>query len=200
MTAPPPFATLRRFLPRERAERCALCGAAIASEHPHLFEIAARRLVCACEACGILFDHRGATRYRRIGRDVRWAADFQMSEAEWDALAIPIGMAFFTYSSAASRVLAFYPGPAGAIESLLPLGAWPAIVARNPMAGAMEPDVEALLVNRTTSVHEYYVTPIDCCYRLVGILRRRWSGFSGGEEVWREIDSFFADLKERGSA
>ena len=44
------LASLRRFVrPRAARERCELCGAALAAEHPHLVEPATRRLVCACD-------------------------------------------------------------------------------------------------------------------------------------------------------
>jgi hypothetical protein len=39
--------------------------------------------------------------------------------------------------------------------------------------------------------------PIDACYELTGIVRRRWKGFDGGEEAWRDIGDFFARLRAR---
>jgi hypothetical protein len=39
--------------------------------------------------------------------------------------------------------------------------------------------------------------PIDECYKLVGLIRGRWRGLSGGSEVWREIAAFFAALKNK---
>ena len=39
-----------------------------------------------------------------------------------------------------------------------------------------------------------YLVPIDQCFRLVGIIRMHWKGFTGGTAVWEEIDRFFADL------
>jgi Family of unknown function (DUF5947) len=200
MTAPPPFRTLRRFLPRSGAERCGLCGAALAPGHPHLFAVETRRLVCACDPCSILFERRGALEYRRVGRDVRTLPDFRMSDAEWESLLIPIGLAFFVYSTAASRVVALYPGPAGLTESMLSLEAWSGIAERNPAAGRMQPDVEALLVNRVGGAREHYLVPIDRCYELTGLIRMHWRGLSGGEDVWREIGSFFQKLKETGDA
>src|SRR5207248_1967709 len=149
MTAPPPpFTTLRRYVAAKKVERCDLCGSHLVAGHPHLLEVKARRIVCACEPCSILFQHREDARYKRIGRDVRWVPDFQMTDAEWDALMIPIGLAFFIYSSSEARMLAFYPGPAGCTESLLPLPSWNGIAARNTVLEKMEWDVEALLVNR----------------------------------------------------
>ena len=123
-----------------------------------------------------------------------------MSDAEWDALRIPIGLAFFVHNSVTGRVTALYPGPAGPTESLLALEAWREIAVRNEALAAMEPDVEALLVNRVGSARDHYLAPIDRCYELAGLIRIHWHGLSGGDEVWREIDGFFARLREGGSA
>lgn len=123
-----------------------------------------------------------------------------MTDAEWESLRIPIGLAFFVQSSAAGRVTALYPGPAGPTESLLGLEAWSGIAARNAAVQAMEPDVEALLVNRVGNARDHYVAPIDRCYELAGLIRVHWHGLSGGDEVWREIDGFFARLREDAGA
>jgi Ni,Fe-hydrogenase III large subunit len=61
-------------------------------------------------------------------------------------------------------------------------------------------DIEALLVNRVGYAHdlsraEYYIAPIDECYRLVGLIRANWKGLSGGSEVWSEIGRFFSGLR-----
>ena len=53
----------------------------------------------------------------------------------------------------------------------------------DPILAALEPDVEALLVYRIGAAADYFVAPIDHCYRLVGLIRMRWTGFSG-EEGW----------------
>jgi hypothetical protein len=63
----------------------------------------------------------------------------------------------------------------------------------------LEPDVEALLVNRVRDSRDYYIAPIDECYKLVGLIRANWRGLSGGQEVWQEIDRFFSDLKKRST-
>ena len=85
------------------------------------------------------------------------------------------------------------------MESLLRLESWEEIVGQNPVLGKMEYEVEALLANRATKPHEYYVVPIDECYRLVGLIRRQWRGFSGGKEVWQAIAGFFVSLRDRTS-
>lgn len=109
-------------------------------------------------------------------------------------------MAFFFYSSTAKRVVAFYPGPMGATESHLSLTAWGEIEAANPVVATMEPDVEALLVNRVGGARRQWLVPIEDCYRLVAVIRMRWRGFGGGKDVWREIDGFFQALDGRSRA
>ena len=195
------FETLRQ-LSRGKArnvEHCELCNVAVRSEHSHLMEMPQRRLVCACDACALLFTNRSDRRFRLVPREARRLVDFHLTDAEWDGLLIPINLAFFV-KAGESRVSAFYPSPAGATESLLPLETWNRIAEANPRVGILEPDVEALLVNRVgharqTAAAEYYIAPIDACYRLVGLIRLHWRGLSGGEEVWREISNFFAELR-----
>lgn len=197
------FATLRRFArPRLPVERCELCSAALARQHPHLLELATRQIVCACDACSTLFDGMQRGKYRRVSRRTWVLPDFHIADGQWEDLLIPINMAFFFYSSVHGRMVTLYPSPAGAVESLLPLDAWAGIVRDNPVLNRLEPDIEALLVNRVGQAHaslpaEYYFAPIDDCYRLVGLIRTHWKGLSGGSEVWTEIAQFFSALKAR---
>ena len=200
---PNSFEALRRFIRRApaAAERCELCSTALAAGHQHLLEPDRRKLVCACESCAILFTNEGQTKYKRVPRRIRVLNEFRLTDAEWDGLMMPINMAFFFLSSPQGRVVALYPSPAGATESLLEFDTWDAIVSENPILLQMEPDVEALLVNRIGhargfSQPEYFIVPIDECFRLTGLIRSRWQGLSGGTEVWREIGQFFTGLRE----
>jgi hypothetical protein len=193
-----PFATLRRFVrPRAVVERCELCSAELPPEHQHLVEPQTRQMLCACQPCSILFSGQADTKYRRVPRRVRYLSAFQLTDAQWDSLLVPIGMAFFFHSTPASRTLALYPSPAGATESLLDLESWDEIVRDNPVLKEMEADTEALLVNRVKGEREYYLVPIDECYKLVGLIRAYWHGLSGGAAVWEEIERFFAELKQK---
>ncbi|HEV7550386.1 MAG TPA: DUF5947 family protein, partial [Candidatus Angelobacter sp.] len=143
------FAALRQFArKRKPVERCELCSQELAHEHPHLIELAARKMVCACDACALLFDGRTGAKYKRVSRRVLSLNGFHLSDGQWEGLMIPINMAFFFNSSTENRVVVLYPSPAGAVDSLLPLEAWEEIVQDNPALGGMEADVEALLVNR----------------------------------------------------
>lgn len=193
--------TLRPFKrTRPDVERCELCGAELALEHQHLIEPTTRQLVCSCQACSILFSGGAEQRYQRVPRRIDYLRDFRLTDAQWDSLLIPINMAFFYQSSPAGRVVALYPGPAGVTESLLPLDAWEDLAQDNLILRQLEPDVEALLVNRVGPQAEYYRAPIDQCYRLVGLIRTHWRGLGGGAAVWGEIAQFFDELKERSHA
>jgi hypothetical protein len=196
------LALLRRFTPkRSLVERCEMCSQGLPVEHDHLVEPARHKLMCACTACAILFDGQVNGQYKRVPRVIEFLQDFEMSEGQWDTLRIPIEMAFFLLSSPQGKMIALYPSPAGAIESLLPLDTWEEISQANPALNRMKADVVALLANRVGSDRgsqpEYYLVPIDECYKLVGLIRTHWRGLSGGTEVWREIRAFFGQLKKQ---
>jgi hypothetical protein len=180
--------------PRPATEQCEFCSSLLDSAHRHLLEVSARRIVCACDPCALRFEN-AIGRWKLIPRDSFALPDFALTDAEWDALALPINLAFFFPSAAANRVVAMYPSPAGATESLLPLSSWEALVEANPVLNGLLPDVQALLMNRLGDTREYYLAPIDRCFELVGIIRMQWRGFSGGTNVWKEIAGFFEKLK-----
>lgn len=183
----------------EAEERCELCGLPLPSEHRHLLDLERRSLLCACRACSTLFDRAsaGGGHYRRIPDRRLRLEDFELANAVWERLRIPVEMAFFFWNSAASRVVAFYPSPMGATESRLELDAWDELERANPVLAQLEPDVEALLVNRAHGARSHWLVPVDDCYRLVAVIRTGWRGFTGGKEVWLDIDRFFAELDAR---
>ncbi len=191
---------LRQFARRSStAERCELCSAELSSVHQHLLDPKTRQVICSCDACAVLFCGQNGAHYLRVPRRVRSLYDFQMSDLQWESLMIPINLAFFYRDSAADRVIAMYPSPAGAIESLLNLESWTEIAAGHTALQKMEADVETFLVNRVGGDAEYYIVPIDECYRLIGLIRMHWRGLSGGGEVWKEIHHFFSDLRARSA-
>lgn len=192
---------LRRFV-RQRAvvERCEMCSAELTPEHEHLVETSARQLTCVCQACAILFSGKANAKYRRVPRRILYLPDFQLTDAQWESLLIPINMAFFFHSSTAGKVIALYPSPAGATESLLDFESWNEILESNPVLQEMEPDTEALLVNRVRETAECYLLPIDECYRLVGLIRTHWHGLSGGTQMWEAIEQFFVELKAKSAS
>ncbi|MEP7121200.1 MAG: DUF5947 family protein [Byssovorax sp.] len=197
---PGPLVQIR--LPRREitpGERCDLCSLAIADEHPHLIDPAARALVCVCDACAMLFhDPRPDARYVRVPRRGRSLDDLRITDAQWDALGVPVHLAFFFRSSRTDRVIALYPSPAGAMESLLPLGAWDEIAAQNPALRTMAPDVEALLVHRVGDARRHLLAPIDRCFELTGMIRRHRTSILGSARSGAdlEIEGFLQRLRE----
>jgi len=197
-----PLAALQRIrrpaTPPPKA-RCELCATAIADEHRHISDMETRSLLCACRPCALLFTREGAAagRYRAVPERYLAVTDFELSKPHWEALQIPVTVAFFFRNSSVGDVAGFYPSPAGATECLLPLDAWEQVEANNPVIGTVEPDVEAVLIQCSSDTIECFVVPIDSCYELVGELRRLWRGFDGGSEARQALTDYFARLRSR---
>ena len=193
-----PIATLRRMAKRQQrasaVEQCEFCNLPLSPGHRHLLELATRKIVCACDPCALRFENV-IGRWKLIPRDAKSLPDFRITDAQWNALALPINLAFLFHSTPENKAVAMYPSPAGAMQSLLPLTSWETMTAENIALAEMQPDVEALLVNRLEEEGQYYIAPIDVCFELSGVIRVHWRGLSGGEKVWSEIGSFFGRLK-----
>jgi Family of unknown function (DUF5947) len=194
-------------------EVCELCAEPIASEHRHLVDLQSRTLLCACRGCFLLFESEGAggNHFRSVPERYVSFDDFELTPAQWDSLQIPVSVAFFFLNSSLGRVAAFYPGPAGATESELPLDTWVELVEAKPLLESMQPDVEAFLVRAGSGLgcgsrdvdgergggSECFIVPIDTCYELVGHLRLLWRGFGGGADANRKLDEFFSGIRDR---
>ena len=160
-----------------------------------------RAMLCTCRPCYLLFtDSTAHLRYRSVPDRYFSFPDFELGPGQWDDLEIPVGLAFFFANSALGRTVAFYPGPAGATESELPLGAWEAVLAANPALAVAAPDTEALLIRAPgpdRKQAECHLVPIDACYELVGRLRRVWRGFDGGQQAREQLAGFFDRIDGR---
>lgn len=195
----------RRPEPESAGERCEMCAELIAGEHQHVVNVADRRLMCVCRACYLLFtDSHAELRYRAVPDRYLSFPDFALDRLVWEALQIPVGVAFFFTNSALGHTVAFYPGPAGATESELDMDVWDTIRAADARLGLLADDVEALLVRVSEvpqdgelSQPETYLVPIDACYEFVGRLRMLWRGFDGGQQAREFIDGFFDRLADR---
>jgi len=159
-----PFAVLRRFV-KQRAvvERCELCSAEVHSQHEHLVDISTRQMVCACQACAILFSGKANTKYRRVPQRIISLANFQMTDSHWESLLIPISMAFFfsvlTAGLAATLPSVMYQGLVGnglpasvahSIANLPPIGVlFAAFLGYNPMQSLVPASVAAHLSAQT---------------------------------------------------
>jgi Family of unknown function (DUF5947) len=186
--------------PVAAGERCEMCGEAIAQEHPHVVDLTSRALMCTCRPCMLLFDYQHAQlRYRAVPNRYLSFPSVRIAPAMWDDLQIPVGLVFLFRNSALERTVAFYPGPAGATESELPLGAWDAVLAAHPTLGIALPDVEALLLQAPDQRGDgtVYLVPIDSCYELVGALRQVWRGFDGGQQARARLAEYFATIASR---
>jgi len=194
---PGPFEALRRRLQQlPSAQRCEMCGEAVGDDHRHVVDLGRQRLLCTCQGCGLLFSAEGSGggRYRVVpDRYVEVATGPQVL-ALWEALEVPMGVVFFVTSSRTGRVSAFYPGPAGATESLLELGPWQEALGEVPAAAGAAPDVEALLVrvDAGRGEAECFIVPVDACYELAGRLspalaglRRRGRSQEGSRGIFR---------------
>jgi hypothetical protein len=174
-------------------EQCDLCGRGIPSEHRHMLNLHERQMACVCDTCWA--QRSGDAEYRPVGNRTLWLEDFKLPEAIWAAFQIPIGLAFFLHSSVTDCVVALYPSPAGATESELHFASWNGLVELNPVLEGLEPDAEALVVNRMSGQHEFAIAPIDRCYMLVGLIKANWQGISGGTAVADAVESFFGELR-----
>lgn len=196
------FARAQPEAPRTAVERCAICNEVVGEGHGHLADLDRRSLCCVCRPCALLFSRPDAARgrYRLVPDRVRTDNGFSIDAEAWGRLGIPVLLAFVFFDSALGRWVAVYPSVAGPTQAELPPARWSEALAAAPLVRALAPDVEALLVRGRPgerSPRESFLVPIDQCYRLVGLVRRHWRGFSGGAAVWSEVDGFFAELRAR---
>ncbi len=176
---------------------CELCSLPLTETHRHLFEVASGQIACACSGCALTFQGVVDGRYKTVPRDSR-ALDGDLAAAiPWEHLSLPINLAFFVREGEDGSVSAYYPSPGGVTKSTLPFDSMRDILDETGIFSSLEPHVEALLVNRLTQKTEAFVIPIDQCYELTGLIRLNWRGFSGGEDVRREMNAFFDRVRTR---
>lgn len=184
----------------EPGQRCEMCAQTISEEHRHVVDLAGRQLMCVCTGCYLLFtDADAELRYRAVPDRYLELSDFGLDRRQWEALQIPVGLAFFFRNSALGRMVAFYPGPAGATESELDLSCWNDIRSGDPRVDLLADDTEALLVRAGPDAGRptCHLVPIDACYEFVGRLRMLWRGFDGGQDARSYITEFFATIGAR---
>jgi hypothetical protein len=179
--------------PAAAGERCDMCSAAVPDNHRHVLDEQRDELLCACQACTLLFQREAAGRgHYRLVPD-RWV---RLPELSPHDLGVPVGLAFFVTRTDGS-VVAHYPSPMGATRWDVERETWQRIQGRCPPLRDLVPGVQALLVNTARGAREHWIVPIDDCYRLVALVRREWKGLSGGSRVWPAIERFFAGLDRR---
>ena len=159
----------------------------IADEHGHLVDLQAREPCCAPAAaatCSSTSEGAGGGHFRAVpDRYVAFAGLRARRRRSGTRLQIPVSVAFFFLNSSLGRVAAFYPGPAGATESELPLDAWDEVVAANPRlddAAARRRGVPRAGRRRTGSRAECYIVPDRRLLRAGRPPAPLWRGFDGG--------------------
>ncbi|MDQ2846021.1 MAG: DUF5947 family protein [Actinomycetota bacterium] len=181
--------------------RCEMCGEPITEAHQHVVNTEQRSLLCACRPCYLLFTaERAALKYRAVPDRFLTFPNFRLGPGQWDDLEIPVNLVFAFQNGSLDGISAFYPGPAGATESTLPLTSWKRVVAENPALSVLQPDVEALLLRAPPhgeGDYECYLVPIDSCYELIGRLRQVWRGFDGGAQARQQIEDYFEEIRRR---
>ena len=192
------LAKLRALVSGTSTEECELCAGTISVEHEHLLEPDARRVFCACPACAELFaqeQHRQGARYLRVERRSARLLDLAIDDATWADLRVPVGLAFFTMRSRTAEVVATFPGRSGIIEAFVPSRAWSELERRFDAVKHILPDVEALLVRRTSRHQDYFRVSVDHCFELARLLRSADAPLSSPELA--VVQSFFVRLDEQ---
>lgn len=179
----------------EAPETCNFCASILPADHRHLVDLSAMKFICTCEIC--MITNAGNGNYKPLPQRFLRLENFNMSDHLWADFLIPVNMAFFTKSSVKNGTIAYYPAPTGATESKLKMEAWNRLEERNPILNNLVYDLEALLVNRLDDAGQYYIVPVDSCYKLIGMIRLAWKGIFGGKEVNDVITGFFNELKEK---
>lgn len=174
-------------------EACDLCELPIPPKHRHLLHLEERRIVCVCATCWAI--RSGDAEYRPTGNRIAWLEDFNLPDDLWASFQVPIGLCFFFNSGTVNTIVGLYPSPAGATECELYLEAWEELKSLNPILENLETDIEALMINRLSDPHQYAIAPVDRAYELVGIVKAKWEGISGGPELTMAVEAFFEDLR-----
>lgn len=182
-------------LPQQEIEKCSFCGRRLPEDHRHLVDLSVMKFMCTCEMCMITMPAKG--NYKPLPQRYLRLEDFNLPDELWADFLIPVNMAFFVMSTLRQGTVAYYPAPTGATESKLKMEPWQELKLLNPILNDLNPDLEALLINRLEDSNQYFIVPVDSCYKLIGMIRIAWKGIFGGTEVNQVINNFFKELNER---
>jgi hypothetical protein len=180
-------------------ETCELCRQPLDAQHRHVLDLERQQPCCVCIACALLFaTPRAGARYQTVGDRVLVDPGLRLDDALLTALEIPVRLAFITQEAHGAGWVATYPSVAGPTRAPLAPERCAAL-AQLPLVRALLPGTEALLVfgRQPVGPLEGFGVAVDRCYALVGMLRRKWRGFSGGNEVWSDVEAFFTELRAR---
>ena len=170
---------------------CELCPIGIGEDHRHLLHLVERRIVCVCETCWST--RSGDPEFRPPGSRTLVLDDFDMTDEVWQSFGIPIGLTFLCArvsaagSSPSTRARRVRPSP----SSTSAPGTRCARPTRSSTASSPTPR-PSWSTARARRV--YAIVPVDQAYKLVGLVKERWEGISGGRGVQEAVAEYFEAL------
>ena len=60
-------------------------------------------MVCACDPCALRFQDVVGGRFKLIPRGARTLPGFEITDAQWEQLALPISLAFFFHNGTTGK-------------------------------------------------------------------------------------------------
>lgn len=155
------------------AETCELCATPLSATHDHLLDPRARRAVCSCKACAMLFPDApdSAQRYVRVQSPLAALLEIELSERDLHALGVPVRLAVLCPSALHDALFMLYPSAAGPVEGRAAFSAWSALAGRHIALEAVRLDRDAVIVDlRAERSHLLHVS-LDLAYELLGTLQ-----------------------------
>jgi len=180
------------------------CGQLLPARHSHVVHIERRNLLCACRPCFLLFSSAGAAggKVKAVPEEVFDLGEGVFSQAQWTGCRSR-SISRSSSSTALSAAPWFSIPARREPPSRCCRSNVEELVREHPRLATLSQDVEALLAWQRSETSDQpsaaFIVPIDACYELVGIVRRTWKGFHGGEEAWQAIAAFFSALRARAS-
>ena len=149
-----------RTAEREAQEHCDLCSEPIPPEHRHLLDLETRELRCACRRAACCSTARAPAAGTTPGpRPAAAAGRLRARRRAWEELRIPVDMAFFFHRARGRARRRLLPGADGRDRVAARAARLGGDRGRQPRARGMEPDVEALLVNRARGARDSWLVP-----------------------------------------
>lgn len=167
--------TLRdaRSKPPPVVDQCELCAAPLRDSHDHLLDPQARKALCTCPACAMLFSDvsEAAQRYVRLQTHVAPLPDAALSEADLEALGVPVRLVVLCPSALHDALFMLYPSAAGVVEGHAPFAAWCALITRHIALEPVQVDRDAVVVDLRAGKRIVLHVSLDVAYELLGSLQ-----------------------------
>jgi hypothetical protein len=182
--------------PSAQAPLCDLCGHELARGHRRLIDLATNLVLAACAGCehSVVPDGRKSLRYQVVSdRYVRLPRGV-IKSGRWDALRIPVALAFLVHRSLHDEYVAYYPSPNGPLVEELTRDQWADMMGGEHLLESLQSDVEALLVDARGVTPAGYIVPITTYFDFDRRLGDDWRGYDGGLQAAGVVDAFVMSL------